>query len=677
MDSLFSKTRQFLLRWSGRVRGVNDMLLEVGLAVLVGLGSGAGVWLLKQLIELFRGVFFTDLGGLMAPLGGWTVAVFPVLGGAVVGLLVHRWLRREKHHGVAGIMELVALGGGRLKYQLIPVKTLAASLSIGCGASVGPEDPSVQIGANFASWMGQRFGFAEERMRPLVAAGAAGAVAAAFNAPIAAVFFALEVILGEISGSGLSLVVLSSVISAIFTQAVSGPQPAFKVPAYTFNSPWEVPIYMGLGILAGFVAVAYIRLLYFSKDRFDRSRLPVWARPAAAGLAVGLVGIWLPQVFGVGYDTIEAILNGQNLSWLLLAGLLLAKLILTPVSIGGGFQGGVFAPSLFLGAALGGGYGIVVNQLFPGLELHPAAFAMVGMGAVLAGAIHAPLTAALLLFEMTNDYHIILPLLLAVIISLLIARRLNADSVYTLSLARKGIRLERGKDIEVLEGIAVSEVMETDTPTLSEETPLEEVDRLLFHTRRHGLPVMDGSGELAGMLTLADLEAARDQPGKSTAGQACTRQLISAYPDETLGTALRRMGIFDVGRLPVVDRQNPRRMVGMLRRADVVRAYDAALTRRASLRHRMEESRLGTFTGLQVEDITIHLSSPCDGHRMQDIHWPVNCLVASIRRGSQLLIPHGDTRLQVGDVLVVVMEEAARAQIRQLTGAAEDGGALE
>ena len=340
-------------------------------------------------------------------------------------------------------MEAVALAGGRLRYQRIVQKSVGAAISIGSGASVGPEDPSVQIGANLGSFFGQKLHLSDSRMRAVVAAGAASGIAAAFNAPIAGVFFAIEVILGELSSSAFMVVVLSSVVSSVFTQAVSGAQPAFFVPTYVFHSAAELPFYLVLGLLAGPVSALYVWLIYRMRDIFGSwKRIPRWVKPAVAGMIVGVVGIFLPQIFGVGYSTIEAILRGENFTVSLLMAVMIAKLVMTAVSSGGGFLGGLFAPALVIGSTLGASFGTLAAGLFQGMQIDPPAFALVGMAAVLAGAVHAPLTAIILLFEMTNDYRIILPLMFTVVISLLISRRIESDSVYQISLARKGIRLE-------------------------------------------------------------------------------------------------------------------------------------------------------------------------------------------------------------------------------------------
>ncbi|GIV78366.1 chloride channel protein [Litorilinea aerophila] len=659
------------IRWLDRWLP-SEVPLLAGAAILVGLGAGGSVWLFKYLIEVATAFSFGWLAEqLLQPWGSWTVALVPVLGGLVVGLIVHFFVGVERHHGVAGIIESVALAGGRLRYWRIPAKALASVVSIGSGASVGPEDPSVQIGAGFGSMFGQLFRLSDERVRALVAGGAAAGIAAAFNAPIAGVFFSLELLLGELNGNAWGTIILASFVSAVFTQAVSGPQPAFHIPAYAFHSIGELPLYLGLGLVAGPIAALYVRLLYTFQDLFHLWHVPRWCKPMAAGLVVGLVGIWLPQLFGVGYGTIEAILAGQDLAIGLLLALLVGKLILTPVSIGGGFLGGVFAPSLFVGAVLGGAYGLVCEQLFPGLPLAPPAFAMVGMAAVLAGAVHAPLTAIILLFEMTNDYRIILPLMFAVTVSILVSQRLQRDSVYTLGLARHGIRIERGRDVEVLEAITVGEVMQRTPVLLFEDDTLEEATDKLMEIRAHGLPVLNRDGELTGILTVQDIERAQTA-GKTRVSEACTRELVVAYPDESLAVALRRMGVRDIGRLPVVDRDNPRRLLGVLRRTDVIRAYDLALTRREALRHRAHQVRLGAVSGLNVEEIRIGQGAPCAGRRVSEVPWPRDSVIATLRRKRKTLIPHGDTVLQPGDILAVVAEGEALQEVRSLCG---DGGA--
>jgi chloride channel protein, CIC family len=656
-------------RWLDNFQ-LSETIILWGLAVVVGLSTGVGVWLFKRAIVIITTVGYTGLGNLLAPLGRWTIVLIPILGGLLVGLIIRYFIVEERHHGVAGVMESVALSSGRLRYQRGLAKILAAALSIGTGASVGPEDPSVQIGSYLGSMFSQILRFSDDRMRALVAAGAAGGISAAFNAPIAGVFFSLEIILGEITGSAFGVVMLASVVSAVFTQIVSGTQPAFQIPPYNYSINWQLPLYLVLGLLAGPVASAYIWMLYFIQDAFANLRkIPRWLKPAIAGLLLGIVGFYLPQILGVGYSTIENILKGSITSIALLLALMLAKLVMTPTSIGGGFIGGVFAPSLFIGAALGGAFGEAANLIFPNLGIYPPTFAMVGMAAVLAGAVHAPLTAIILLFEMTNDYHIILPAMFAVLVSLVISQRLVHDSIYTLGLARKGIRLERGRDVEILETVLVNEVMQPAPFTLHDTDTLVQASEYFLQTRHHGAPVVDAQDNLIGIFTLQDLDASQvDKWPTLTVGDVCTHDLLVAYPDESIGMALRRMGKRDVGRIPVVPRDNPRKLLGLLRRADLVRAYDAALTRRAATRHRVQQTRLDAITPekLKIIEVYIQPGSLAAGKQLKDVPRPADSIVASIHRGTMVIIPHGDTIILAGDTLAVVSEDSCLDEVKAL-----------
>lgn len=638
---------------------ISEPVVISGAAIVVGLLTGVGVWLFKQLITLTQHFMFGILNNLLSPLGRASVVILPILGGLVVGLISHFWIGKERYHGLPGIIEACALGGGRLPIGKMPMRVTAAAFSIGSGASVGPEDPSVQVGANLGSLVGQILRLSEEHVRALVAGGAAAGIAAAFNAPIAGVFFALEVLLGEISSSSFGFAAISAVISAVFTQAVSGSQPAFIIPQYAFTTVSELPLYLVLGILAGPLAALYIRLIPFASQSFQRIPLPDWAKPALAGLMVGVVGMFLPQVFGVGYETITTILTSTTIPLRLLIVLLIAKLVLTPVSIGGGFVGGVFAPSLFLGAALGGAVGVVSGQVLPGMNISAPAFAMVGMAAVLAGTVHAPLTAIILLFEMTRDYRIVLPLMFAVAVCLAISRRLQRDSIYRLPLAINGIRLEQGRDVEVMEGITVGEVMNRDLAAVRENDLLPDAVTFLSETYRQGLPVLNAEGELVGMFTLKDVERAGGRSGGLEGlfvKDVCSRPLLTAFSDETIGAALKRMSVRDIGRLPVVSRENSLRMVGLLRRSDVIHAYEIALARRAALRHRTHEVRLGILSGANVSEVLVEAGSVAAGKRVREIQWSQDCLIASIRRGRSVLLPHGETLLKQGDILVIVTE---------------------
>lgn len=636
--------KRFLLARINQIRYSKTIGLT-GLAILVGVVTGAAIWLFKYLIEITRSTFYGHITG-------WPLALIPLAGGLLVGLTARYLIKTEKFHGTANIMQAVALNGGRINYRQTPIKTVAAVLSIGSGASLGPEDPSVQIGASFGSMFGQVFHMSEEKSATLVAAGVASAIAAAFNAPIAGIFFALEIILGELSSASMVLILIAAVSSSVLTQAISGTSPAFQIPQYAFNSVNELPLYLVLGLLAGPVSAVYIWLIQKSRLYVSLWKVPEFLKTAAAGLVVGLTGLAFPQILGVGYDTIGSVLNNNRLGIIFLLVLMLLKLILTPISLAGGFFGGVFAPGLFIGAMLGGGMGEAASLLFPGMNIHPAAFALVGMAAVLAGTVRAPLTAILLLFEMTGDYRIILPLIFAVAVSLVISSRLQPDSVYEMGLAQHGIRLDRGRDIEVMSELKVNEIMETGVETLPETIDSKTAGKILVKSRFNSLPVLDENGYLAGVLSLADIEGTEESDIKNV----FTRSIETIYPDESLHIALRHMSQRDLGMLPVVNRLNPRELLGVLRRKDIIHAYNLALSRRAAKQHRHEEVRLDSLTPSQVEVVNyvVEEGSTVAGKKLRDITFPPDTVIASTRRGRNVTIPNGETDIQPGDVLVIV-----------------------
>jgi CIC family chloride channel protein len=637
------------------------------LSGLVGLLSGAGVWLFKYLYGLVKTFSFTTLPNLFPMEKGWLIAFVPMIGGALVGLLLRYFGGKDKVSGTAGIIQSIQISGGRLRYQHLPVNTAAAILTIGTGASVGPEDPSVQIGANFGSFFGQVLHLSEEHTSTLVAAGAAAAIAAAFNAPIAGVFFALEIIVGDLTGGSLGMILIAAVISSVFTQAVSGTSPAFQVHAYAMNSGWELPLYVGLGLLAGPISALYVRLLYAAQDFFKRWSLPRWIQTAIAGLIVGCVGVFLPQIFGVGYDTITAILSQQQMTFWLLLALMLAKLILTPVSIGGGFAGGVFAPSLFIGAALGGAYGLGMAALFPSLGITPSAYALVGMAAVLAGAVHAPLTAAILLFEMTSDYHIILPLMLAVAISLMISQKIQPRSVYSLGLARKGFFVKHGKEIDVLDSVQVKEIMNKRVTPLTDSDTVDFAKGRLAQMHSRGLPVVDKRGNLSGILAISDLEAG-DVDGSKPIQSIYHAAPEVIFPQEPLSAALKKMSQLNIGQLPVVLSEAPQQIVGMLYREDIVHAYAVATQRLQEQKYFTQQERLDAVTPeqVQVTELTVENEAPITGKYLREIHFPAESVVVSLRRKNRVIIPRGDTLIKSGDILVVAAQNQALAEIQEM-----------
>ena len=646
-----------------------DLMQAVG-AIIVGLLSAAGVLFFKQVIHWLHVLFWgTGKNWLSAHAGEWAWALIPAAGGLLVGLIRTLWLSEERYHGVSSVMASVALAGGRLRYRETPLKALVSAISLGAGASVGPEDPSVQIGASIGSMFGQKLHMTEERIRLFVGAGVAAGIATAFNAPIAGVFFAVEIISGEFFLSSFGVIVLSAVMAAVLTRAWVGPMPAFPVPPYAYNGPLDLPFYLGLGFVAAPIALLYMRAIYWAHDFFHKASLPKWLAPVAVGLLVGAVGVFYPQVLGDSYEAVGDILAGRNIVFGLLLLLLFLKIVLTALSLGAGFIGGVFAPSLFLGAALGGAYGVAMAHYFPSLHIAPSAFALVGMAAVLAGTVRAPVTAIMLLFEMTDDYRIVLPLMFAVTVSILVSQYFERESVYTLSLVRDGLRLHRGRDVDILESIKVSEVMEEMPVTISADMPLVTVGALFDQLHTHGLPVVDKNERLIGIITLHDIQRALTEDPENihrTAGEVCHRHPLVAYPDESIKEALRRMSLHGIGRLPVVDSAHPERLLGWINRASIIRAYDLALTRKATMERRGEEMRLEAIHETPVLEMVLHPQAPAAGKTVAEINWPEDAVLVRVQHGHELLIPHGNTRLEPGDRLTFVAEPNAVEALRDL-----------
>jgi CIC family chloride channel protein len=650
-------------------------------SVIVGIGAGLGAVVFRRLIEGVHTLAYDGLAGMLEGIYPYYLLIIPALGGAIFGPLIYRFAREAKGHGVPEVMEAVALRGGRIRPRVAVVKSLASAICIGTGGSVGREGPIAQIGSALGSTVGQLFRLSDDRVRNLVACGAAGGVAATFNAPIAGSVFALEVILGQFHATYFGAVVISAVVADVVAQVFEGDVRAFVVPEYVLVSPWELLLYALLGLLAALTAVGFTRLLYLSEDLWDKFRFPEYFKPVLGGILLGVVGIvtpridGFPRVFSVGYDTISQALSGE-LALQITVVLLFAKMLATIITLGSGGSGGVFAPSLFMGAMLGEAFGQVVHAVFPAITAPVGAYAMVGMAAVFSGAAHAPVTAILILFEMTGDYHIILPLMLATVMSTLVSQLISRESIYTLKLTRRGVHLRQGQDIDVMQSITVRDAMTTDMDTVPLTMALDELAEEFWRSHHHGFPVVDDAGNLIGVVTIQDLERARaagSLEGHVVADIATREGLLVAYPYEPMWKALRRLGLRDVGRLPVVKEEGSRQLVGVVRRADIIRAYDQAIAARAQHQHRAEVLRLGQVDGTSFLQVRIPSDSSAVGHRISELDLPEECLIVSVRRGRKLHMAHGYTTLESGDrVTVFAGSECVREVQSVLTGEAAD-----
>ncbi|MDH7479647.1 MAG: chloride channel protein, partial [Syntrophomonadaceae bacterium] len=442
------------------------------------------------------------------------------------------------------------------------------------GGSVGREGPIVQIGSAIGSTVGQLLKFSESNLKTLVACGAAGGISATFNAPIGGVLFAQEIILGQFSTNNFVLIVISSVVSAVIGRIYFGDVPAFRVPAYELLGPHELGFYILLGVLAGLFALLYIRTLYWFEDLFDRlNRIPEYHKPILGGLLVGLIGIRFPEVFGVGYETVEKALANQLLM-VTLVSLLFLKLLATSLTIGSGGSGGVFAPGLFMGAMLGGTFGILLGQLWPGVSSPPGAYSLVGMGAVFASMAHAPITAMIMLFEMSNDYRIILPLMIACVIGTLVSSQLYRENIYTLKLLRRGLDLKTSRIPDRLEALLVNQAMTREVIAIPKDCSINEAQRLVRDTGHLGYPITNPDGTLCGIVTWQDIiRAIRAAQGQEPVYKICTTPVVRTWPLESLKVVAEKMAANRIGRLPVVESENSEKLVGIITRSDIINQY--------------------------------------------------------------------------------------------------------
>jgi CIC family chloride channel protein len=646
----------------------------VGLALVVGAGAGAGAVVFRYLILAFTYAFtghrdYSAAGhasyGYFHGLGFWFVVFTPIVGGLIYGPLIYFFAREARGHGVPEVMLAVAERGGRIRPPVAVVKSLASALCIGSGGSVGREGPIVQIGSALGSTLGQLTRVPESRLRVLVACGAAGGISATFNAPIAGVFFGLELILRDFEAESFGVVVLSSFVANIIGRAAFGSSPFLHLPGFELRSPVEYPLYAGLGLVAALVGVVFIHVLYGFEDAADRIwRGPEWLRPAAGGILLGLLLLALPELYGVGYPPLEHAIRGDYVVWLLLA-LVAGKILATSLTIAIGGSGGVFAPSLFMGAMLGSAYGIGVHHLLPGSTGPIGAYGLVGMGAVFAGAARAPITAVIIIFELTGDYRIILPLMFAIALAAGISNLLSRDTIYTLKLRRRGIDIMRGRGANLMQLLEVADAMQPLPPAVPATTSLNEVIARLGAAPTDGLPVADPDGAYRGTISSQQVEEAMRENALDASAGDLAQDLPALEARQSLEQALTALLRARSG-LPVVsgDGGQP---VGWLTHLDVLRAYNTRLQHGIDQAQQTaapdEPSRIsGTLArlrGYRIVELDLAASDPPVGSRITDIPWPPRSTILAIRRGDHAFEPHADERLQQGDRLSILVPAGA------------------
>jgi len=550
----------------------SEALLVVALLISVVCGSAAV--LLHQAIHVVAHTLHGLRSGLDDTWYPWVVVCTPAAGGLVVGLLLQYVTPQARGSGIPQVKLDLAMRGGQIPFQVALSKLVTTAIAVGSGGSVGREGPTVQMCASLGSAIARWFPMTTAQLRIMVHAAGVSGLAAAFNTPIAGVTFIMEEVIGDLNTRHLSYLIVAAIGATITARMFLGDAPVFDVPAYALGHPIELGLYIVLGVLSGFLAVAFIRVLVWSIDRFQALSLPDFVKPALGGLMVGLMALQLPHVLGMGYETVTDAMQNR-LPLLLMLALTLGKFIATILSYSSGTAGGLFAPALFIGAMLGGSLAAGVAELTPLTLVSPGAFALVGMGAVFVGIIRTPITSILIIFEMTNDYALILPLMLANMTSYSIARLLERHSVYDAILVANDVHLPSGQDHVLLEELTAGNAMDRQPLMVRPETSVAGVAALLDQHAAHGVPVVTVDQCLLGIVTLTDVRQALRQElhDKPVASIASTRHLISVHPDHTLNWVMQQLGAHEVSLMPVLTRGKPERLVGVLTMADIVRAY--------------------------------------------------------------------------------------------------------
>lgn len=573
-----------------RLVGNHQIVMSV-VAVFVGAAAAGGAIAFRESIDFLQLLFLGFRSELVATFASqtewWRLLLAPVVGGLLIGLFCKFVMPGGRPQGVADVIESSALRVGRMSMRQGLGAAVISATSIGCGASVGREGPAVHLGAALASFLGRQLNLTRSQARTLLGCGVASAVAASFNAPIAGVFFALEVVIGHYALSAFAPIVIASVFGTILSRAWFGDFPAFVVPTHPITSILEFPAFMILGVVCAVATIALMRITEIVEVQSRRLAVPRWLHPAGAGLIVGLVALEFPEILGVGYEAMDSALNEQYGLQLLIS-LAALKILMTALCLGAGFGGGVFSPSLFIGAMIGGAYGIIATMPFPHLSSGHGAYTLIAMGAVSAATLGAPISTILIIFELTGDYKLTVGVMIAVVIASLITRVWHSPSFFADQLKRRGVHVQGGHDVAALRSLKVHDLMRQDHVPVSAETGLDSLRSRLRLAPMNELFVTDPDEKLVGTITLADLGEAAFDSSKDREYTAIG--LARKHPpfleiSDDLQKAIRRFTETEEGLLAVVDSAERMRLIGCLHERDVMRAYNQALINQQAEEH--------------------------------------------------------------------------------------------
>ncbi|MGA7922030.1 MAG: chloride channel protein [Candidatus Acidiferrales bacterium] len=554
------------------------------LAALIGVLAGFIAYILYDLIGLFTNLAYYHEWSFhfRSPenthLGPWII-VTPVIGGMIIGFMAKYGSEKIKGHGIPEAMEAVLTSRSRIEAKVAILKPLSAAIAIGTGGPFGAEGPIIQTGGAFGSLVGQLISTTAAERKVLLACGAGAGMAATFNTPIAGVILAIELLLFEFRSRSFIPLVIACTLATSIRAILLGQRSMFTMGNVNFDVVHGLPFYLVIGIISGIAAIGFTKLLYWVEDQFDRLPIDDLWHPAIGALGLGVIGFFVPRVLGVGYDTISDILN-NNLALKLLILIAVFKALALVISLGSGTSGGLLAPMFMSSAALGGAFAIVVNRILPGAHLSPGAYALVAMAAVFGSASRATFAFIVFAFEITHDYNAILPLMLACVIADMIALRYLPSSIMTEKLARRGLRVPQEYEAGATKVVRVDEVMRKDVTVIPQQMKVSELAERMArgepaYNLTQGLPIVSSDGNLVGLVTQGDLLRAleNDPKGTSTVLEAGSDKPIVAYPDELVHDAMHRMLQHDIGRLPVVSRDDPQHMVGYFNRASLLGAW--------------------------------------------------------------------------------------------------------
>lgn len=635
----------------------------IGLSLVVGLVAGLGGAALIWSIELISdGVGWLD--GVLS--WGRFMPLLTVPLGLYAAWALARRFPELRGSGVPETTAGLAVRSGYVPTRSSYLKILATALTLGSGGSAGREGPTVMVGAAIGSSIGRYSGLGEDQVRSLVAAGAGAGIGATFNAPIAGMLFAMEVILGNFAIRHLNAVVIASVTAAVTTRSIVGEGSILRAEDFSYGKdPDQLALYAVLGILAAGVGFLFLKA-------FDTVHSPIrlledrpWLRPLLLGLPVAAIVTIEPRIFGTGQGFIQELVSGANLdvAWWILLLLVGLKILATAGTLGSHASGGHFMPALFMGSSLGAGFAALVAPAWGFSELETGAFAIVGMAAMFAAVARAPLTSILIVFELTGGYGLVLPLMLATSLATVIADRMHKESVYTIPLVRRGIRLLRTSDVDLLDTVSVGEVMTEWSEVLRPAMTTGEAQGTLDQHRHHGLPVTDQDEHLIGILTVSDIHRTGGPSDQVTVATAMTPRPVTVTPETPVSLALERMASLGVGRLPVVAEDDPAQLVGMFRRETAVKAYHYALTEVTEAELLRKRQRLWARPDTEFFEFHIPGGSLADDRQVKEVRWPPGCTLVAIRRGRAVLVPEGNTIMQEGDIVTGFGAPGARAQV--------------